>query len=444
MALRDHVLGQLGIPSERVRQQMAFRIWAIRSLATGLVLVLALVATLILLPSGSQTVSAAEILDRAQAAVDRHEGMTGVLHWEADWSQRYPGGDEITRTFEIWFNFDRPGEYRLTQRDADGRVLSQMVRDGEDHMWQLSRAVTDDGRERILVDEIILSPEEMQELGSWYVPSPFLDDLDRLTDVLENVEKVAEIEAAGRRAYVLRGRLFGFGQPVGGNHIEPVTSTVELVVDAETFWVLGRVEQLTGVGQEKGIIAGVVQRTRSFGVLQAWQAPVDAFDFTPPPGSEVRTVHGISGYYAPSLDAIGLDDAAALTSFALVLPSDLPADLESRPHFRRQGTGPADTFGILYLGSPGRQAFLLEYERARPLGRAARMVEMGDEHAWLVPDPIDGHKYSMYILDPQPARGPDGRPWPGSVELQVWGLSLDEGRAMLASLEPHTASGAGD
>jgi hypothetical protein len=47
----------------------------------------------------------------------------------------------------------------------------------------------------------------------------------------------------------------------------------------------------------------------------------------------VRTVEGIAGYYAPTPDAIGLDEAAALTSFNLVLPLELPDDLHPRPSF---------------------------------------------------------------------------------------------------------------
>ncbi|MCP4540436.1 MAG: hypothetical protein GY832_25130, partial [Chloroflexi bacterium] len=73
---------------------------------------------------------------------------------------------------------------------------------------------------------------------------------------------------------------------------------------------------------------------------------------------------------------------------------------------------------------------------ARTLGRAARLVEVGDKQGWLVTDPIDGRKFSLYLVEPQPDIGPDGRPWPQTIELQVWGLTLDEAVMMLASLEP--------
>ncbi len=437
VTMRQTVLERLGVLTERRATRLAWRVWIVRSAGTGLALLLALAAALILFPSKEQAVSAAEIVDRARAAVKEHQGMSGVLHWEAEWSQRFPSGDQITRTFELWFSFEDPGRYRLTQRDPDGRVFSEMVRDGVDHMWQLSRSISDDGHEGIHVDEIILSPEEMQKLGSWYVPSPFLDDLDRLTDVLNSVEKTAEIEVAGRPAYVLRGQLFGFGQPSEGNRIDPVTSTVQLVVDAETYWVLGRTERVPGGEQQTEVVAGVVQRTRRFQVLSPELVPRDTFDFTPPPGAEVRTVEGIGDYYAPASDAIGLEDAARLTSFTLVLPSSLPPDLEARPLFHYQGSGTAGTFGIVYLGQPGRQAYLQEYGQARPLGRAARVVAVGKMQGWLVPDPIDGQQFSLHLVEPQPDLGPDGRPWPASVELQVWGLSLDEAVAMLASLEPY-------
>jgi outer membrane lipoprotein-sorting protein len=439
VSLREGALSQLGIPTRPgiSPPRPSSHKWILRLTAMVSLLVVILLAALILPPGEEQTASAAEIVERAQATAEQHQGMNGVLHWEAEWSQRFPGGDQITRTFEIWFSFDNPGKYHLTQRDPDGRVYNEMVRDGVDHMWHLSRVVSDAGHERLLVDEIVLSPEEMEELASWYIPSPSLDDLDRFTDVLSSVDKVTTIEMAGRQAYVLRGQLFGFGRPTEGNRIDPITSTVQLVVDAETYWVLGRIERVPQTGQQNEIAAGVVQRTRRFEILSLEQIPAGVFDFSPPPGAEVRTVEGIDGYYAPAADAIDLDDAAALTSFTLVLPSDLPDDLQPRPHFRYQGPGRAGTFGIVYLGHPGRQAFLLEYEQAVPLARAARSVPVGDKQGWLVPDPIDGHKFSLYIVEPQPAVGPDGRTWPGGIELQVWGLSLDEATALLASLKPY-------
>ena len=116
----------------------------------------------------------------------------------------------------------------------------------------------------------------------------------------------------------------------------------------------------------------------------------------------------------------------------------LPEDLHPRPFFRFEGAGRADTFGIVYLGEAGRQAFLLEYAQTRLLGRAARAVAVGEKQGWLVTDPIDGHKFSLHLINPKPALGPDGRPWPRGVELQAWGLSLQEAVAMLASLEPYS------
>jgi hypothetical protein len=299
----------------------------------------------------------------------------------------------------------------------------------------------------VQVDEIILSSDEMRELASWYVPSsPLTDDLERFAEVLGSVEKVAEIEVAGRPAYVLRGQLFGFGWPGQGSRIDPVTSTVQLVVDAETYWLLDRAERVPAVGGGGDVAAGFTQRTRRFEILAPEQVPSDAFDFVPPPDAQVRTVEGIADYYAPSPDAIGLEEAAAVTSFTVVLPSDLPDDLKPRPYFRytcpsgqcqAQGPGRAGTFGIVYLGRPGRQAFLLEYEGLQLPGRAARLVAVGQKQGWLVRDSVDGRKFSLYLFEPQPSVGPDGRPWPRSVELQVWGLSLDEAVAMLASLEPY-------
>jgi outer membrane lipoprotein-sorting protein len=446
--LRESVLGQLDVPAPgdvAAGWRRYLSAWTLRLAGMGAVLALALLAILTLLPGDEGAVSAAEIVGRAWASVEGRQGMSGVLHWEAEWSQRFPSGEQIiTRTFEIYFDFDHPGRYRISQRDPSGLVFNEMVRDGADRMWQLSRTVSQDGHERVQVDEIILSSEEMRELASWYVPSPFLDDLDRFAEVLDNVELVREIEVAGRPAYVLRGQLFGFGWPVQGSRIDPVTSTVQLVVDAETYWLLGRAERVPLTGGQGAIAAGLTQRTRRFEILSPEQVPPEAFSLVPPPGAEVRTVEGIAGYYAPASDAIGLDEAAALTSFSLVLPSKLPHDLKARPSFRHtcpsgqcQGPGRAGIFGIVYLGQPGRQAFLLEYEQARLPGRAARLVAVGDQQGWLAPDPIDGRKFSLYLVEPEPDVGPDGRPWPRTVELQVWGLSLDEAVGMLASLEPY-------
>ncbi len=441
--LRDSVLRQLDAPGGALAawRERARSLRLLQLAGTGAVLALALLLALTFLPGDEQTVSAAQIVDRAWDAVEGRQGMGGVLYWEAEWSQRLPFGEQITYTFEIVFDLDHPGRYRITHRDPAGRVYQDMVRDGEDHMWQLSRTVMNDGSERVQVDEIILSPDEMQELASWYVPSPFLDDLNRFTQVLDSVELLGQVDVAGRPAYVLRGQLFGFGWPGQGARIDPVTSTVRLVVDAETYWLLERVEKAPPVGGEGNVTVGFVQRTLRFEILSPEQAPPDAFEFTPPPGAEVRTVQGIAGYYAPADDAIGLDEAAALTSFSLVLPTNPPDDLQPRPSFHYTGTGQAHelagVFGIVYLGRPGRQAFLIEYEQALPLGRAARLVMVGEKQGWLVPDPIDGHKFSLYLIEPQPETGPDGRPWPRSIELQVWGLSLDEAVEMLASLEPY-------
>lgn len=96
------------------------------------------------------------------------------------------------------------------------------------------------------VDEIILTPEEMAELASWHVPSPFCDDLTPFADILPDVELVGETIVAGRRAYSLRGQLFGLGATRPDEIPHPVTSTVTLTVDAETYWLLGREEMMEG------------------------------------------------------------------------------------------------------------------------------------------------------------------------------------------------------
>jgi hypothetical protein len=403
-------------------------------------LALALVGVLILLPSRDDTVSASEVVRRAWSTAERYQGLHGVLHWEAEWSERFPSGDQITRTFEVWFDLDNPGLYRLTDRDPEGQVVREMVRNGQDRMWQVWHADAGPGQEQIVVDEIKLSPREMEELGTWLVPSPFLDDLERLTGVLEHVEKDGVTTAAGRPAYIIQGELFGFGRPAPDGHIDPVTSTIQLLVDQESYWILDRVEHISvGEGDEKRL-AGVVQRTRHFELVPSDAVPHNLFEFKPPTGAQVHVAEGLADYYAPAADAISLEQAAKLTSFVPVLPADLPSDLQPRPFFRYQGPGPAATFGIVYLGRPGRQAFLLELEAARPLPGATRLVNIGEQQGWMMPDRIDGRKFSLFLFEPEPEVGPDGRKRPGGVELQAWGLSMDEAKRMLSSLQPYQAN----
>jgi hypothetical protein len=443
VTLREGVLAGLDPLSAKGAQRLQRLTWVPRLVGLAAVLAVALLAALILLPGGERNVSAAEIANRAWAAVDQHQGLHGVLHWEAEWSERFPSGDQITRTFEIWFDFDDPGRYRLIQRDPQGQIYHEMVRDGVDHMWQAARTTAEGEQDEVQVDQILLEPQEMAELSGWLVPSPSLDDLQRFTGILERVEKRAEIKVAGRPAYVVNGRLYGFGQPTSRGDIQPVTTTVQLVVDAETFWVLGRVERLPAAVEGESL-AGVIQRTRLFEILPPEGVPEGAFSYTPPPDAQVRTVQGLSGYYAAQPDAIGLEEAARLTSFRLLLPTDLPPDLRARPFFRYQGPGPAATFGVLYLGDPGRQAFLIEYEQAGPMTRATRLVQVGSGQGWLAADPIDGRKFSLFLIDPGPALAADGRPWPGGVELQAWGLTVDEAAGMLASLSPFEAPSQGE
>jgi hypothetical protein len=251
-------------------------------------------------------------------------------------------------------------------------------------------------------------------------------------------------EVAGRPAYVLRGQLFGLGRPGEGNHIEPVTSTVQLVVDAKTFWVLGRTERVPRAGQQNEVVAGLVQHTRRFAILSPERVPANTFDFTPPPEAEVRTVQGIGEYFAPTIGIVDLEDIVRLTRFVPVLPSNVPPDLEQRSVFHYQGPNQASAFGIVYWGRPGRQALLRQYENAEILEQAARAVAVGEKQGWLMPDPIYGHKFSLHLVEPGPDTGPRDQRWPGGVELDAWGLSLDEAVMMLASLEPYAGDESGD
>lgn len=85
-ALRESVLGWMG-----KTQPSIWRQWAPRLAGLAVTLATVIVVGLILMGRKSvPTVSAAEIIARAQAAVDEHAGLSGVLHWETSIEQWSP------------------------------------------------------------------------------------------------------------------------------------------------------------------------------------------------------------------------------------------------------------------------------------------------------------------------------------------------------------------
>jgi hypothetical protein len=209
-------------------------------------------------------------------------------------------------------------------------------------------------------------------------------------------------------------------------------------VDAETYWVLGRTERVPSVSLGGEVITGIAQRTTRFAILSPERVPANTFDFTPPADAEVRTIKGINDFFVSSASSVELAVLSELTHFAPALPSDMPLDLKQGAAVHYQQPGQGGAFGIFYWGAPGRRAQLREYEQAEILDEAARAVAVGEKQGWLVADPIYGRKFSLHLADPGPGTASPGQSWPGAVELDAWGLSLDEAVTMLTSLEPYT------
>ena len=446
-ALRESVLGWVG-----KTQPSLWRQWAPRLAGLAITLATLIVVGLILMGRKSvPTVSAAEIIARAQAAVDEHAGLSGVLHWETSIEQWSPT-QRVHYETEIWFDFDDPGRYRLNHgwraNIVGARLSWQMVRDGIDHVWvYMEQNYWEDTP---YVEEVVLSAEEMQELALWHVPSPFREDLTRFAEMLPDVELVGETTTAGRKAHLLRGH--GVAFEAGSDEVPPrlVTSTVTLTVDAETFWLLGLEELVEGEARPR-----IVYRTEQFEILSQEQVAESAFMFTPPPDVQVRRLYGIeSWYYEPHLPTITLKEAVEAAPFVFMLPTALPQDLEPLPFVLVQesltDTPPMETYELVYQRGPGRVVRLFQSAMPEGPGLAARPIEVGDRQGWLVSDLIDSRQFTIYLPDWEIARRYDTlRKWqaaldsgvklrPGGVSLKVWGFSAEEAIAVLESLEPYT------
>ncbi len=442
VALRDSVLSRVA----KTRPSF-WRGWVPRLAGLAAVLAVVIVASLTLLGRESvPTVSAAEIIARAQAAMDEHVGLSDVLHWKSSLEQWRSGADEMFYEMEIWFDFDDPGRYRL-RFECVGEFLIEEVRDGVDHSWKyLHNPPGQKGTS--YVDEIILSPEEMRQQASWYVPSPFRGDLTHFADILPDVEMIGETTMAGRQVYLLRGPLSVLGGIDRDGIARSIVSTVTLFVDAETYWLLGREEVVEGEDRPR-----FIYRTERFELLPQDRVPDDTFTFTPPEGVKVRRLEGIDDFYRePRLPSLTLEEAADATPFTLLVPAALPDDLEPLPYVLLQEGPPDERFSydefiLIYRGRPGRLMTLSEYMLPREPELAARLVEVGGRQGWLESNLIDSRRFVLYLPDWDVAEHyteqgipeePGDRLPPGGVVLQAWGLSVDEAIAVLESLEPYT------
>lgn len=420
--------------------------WLPRPARVAAVLVLALALILgvsLLSRNGAPPIPAAELIARAQAAMDEHAGLSGVLHWQTSLEQWGPWSDEVLGYgFEIWFDFDDPRRYRL-RHEFEGVLVGDMVRDGIDHLWTYSdRAPFYEGESGPYVEEIVLSPDEMQELAAWHVPAAARDDLARFADMLPDVQVVGESEMAGRTVYLLQGKLLTLGTRFNRDGSpRPTETTVTLVVDAETYWLLGREERVEGEDQPR-----IVYRTQRFELLSPNQVPKDAFSFSPPADVPVRHLEGIDSIYrAPSLPSMPLEEAVAAAPFVLLLPGEFPDDLEALPYVlveegRPDGPVAEQDFFIIYQGEPGRQMLLAESLLPKGSGLSARLVEIGDRQGWLQSDLIDARQFTIHLPNwemTEQGIAPSDKPPPGYIMLHAWGLSVDEAVAVLESLVPY-------
>lgn len=431
------------------------RVAAVLALALALILGLALLNR-----DGAPSIPAAELVARAQAAMDEHAGLSGVLHWKMRLEQGGAWSEDVHYyDYEIWFDFDDPARYRLRQEYED-ELFSEMVRDGVDHLWKYVDQPPRPGKDYPLlegsvypyVEEIVLSRKEMRELATWHVPAPGREDLARFADMLPDVRVVGETTMAGRRVYLLQGKLFTLRRrfnPEEGP--SPIEVTVVLAVDAETYWLLGREETIEGEKEPY-----LVYRTTSFELLAQDQVPDDDFAYTPPPGVEVRRLEGIDAFYHQLREpALPLPEAVEAAAFVVQVPTNVPQGLEALPlvqlEERHLSEQVADQeLRMIYLGEGGRQMLLVE--SLLPAGPAwsARLIEVGERQGWLQSDLISAHQFTILLPNWEVSQSYSSlQAWrvfmadggeklpPGSVMLHAWGLSVDEAVAVLESLVPY-------
>ncbi len=437
VALREGVLGRANAPRPTFR-----RGWTLR--LAGLAAALAIVIAASSILWGRESVSpasAAEIIAHAQAAMDAH-GMDGVLHWETLVEQWSPWSEIFYYEREIWFDFDDPGRYHsrsAVRGQSHGHMASFLtVCDGVARMWIYGDYVGEES-----VDEVIFSSDEMRERALVYkVPFPFRNDLASFADILPDVELAGETTVAGRRAYLLKGQLFTYEQNSMRETPRPITSTVTLIVDAETYWVLGQEEMVEG--EER---ARTIYRTLRFELLPQGQVSQDTFTFTPPEGVQIRRLEGMDAFYdQPRVPSLTLEEAAAATPFVFLIPTTVPDDLELLPRVLMHQTDPDRErpeiqYQLTYRGKGTWGMTISEFTWPRAPAGAARLVDVGGRQGWLEWDLFDS-SFAIYLPDwdmtvlriPQ---DPDDRRPPGLVVLRAEGLTVEEAIAVLESLEPY-------
>lgn len=441
VSLRENIL-------QHAAPRSVWRQWWPRLAGIAAVLVFVLFANL-LLPQ-RQNVSAADLITYAQAAQDEYAGLSGVLHWRVSLEEWVPGWESpALRTLEIWFDFDDPARYSIHDTLEDYFQVG-MVRNGIDRMWQSYNSY-EPGKEEATVDEIMLSGEEMQSLASWYVPSPFRNDLESFEDMVPAIKRVGKTTVAGRSAYLLRGKLDTMNR---ASPKDIVKSTVTLSVDAETYWLLSYEEKVKGETYPRTVF-----RTELFEVLPHHQVPDEAFTFTPADGSDLRVLQGIDNFYQmPRNPTLPLEQAIATVPFALMLPTSIPDTLQREAYVivEQDGASPApwyDDYVFVYRGAQGQQMLLLESMVPTGLSMITRPVEIGERQGWLSSDFLYAQVCTLHLFDWDLAEryggntglqnyvnnlpeDPSARPEPGYVMLQTWGLTLDEAKAVMASLAP--------
>lgn len=421
-ALREAVLNKAQHPPSLRRRLSRLAIIAA-------VMTVAITVSLSLLWARSvPAVSAAEILTRAQDAMDRRADLHDVLHWETTLEQWFPGMEEsYIYEMEIWLDFDDPGRYHVYHK-LEGEFDWGEVRNGVDRFWKYSNYPN------AYADEFILSPEEMRLMTEKSVPTPFRDELDRFADILPDVKVVGESTMAGRRVYLLRGEL-----PAGGiahdGQPHTVNAVVTLFVDAETYWLLGREEFVQGEERPR-----MQYQTVRFDLLPPDQVTDTVFTLTSPEGVDVRQINGLDSEYRNlTVPYISLEEAADAAPFVILLPTTLPAGLEMQPVAAIEPHGSTSVrFTQLYSNVNYGWMFLEEYEWLSYTGLAGKPVDIDGKQGWVQHDLIYADAFTIVLVQQNQEETTKDKPLPRTVALTVRGYSLDEAIAVLESLEPYS------
>lgn len=391
-----------------------------------------------------QQVSAESIISEAQLAMNVRSEFDGVLHWVMSIEQRSPYKEVWGKTqLEVWFDFSNPARHRIVQRRSpDDRrnreFVYETVENGVDRMW---RYTYDEDLYDPKTTEISLSPNEVDKRAETRVlQAPFMDDLARFAEVLPEIKVVGIERIARRKAFVLQADLFGAGVPNAQGLLTPVTSTVKLWIDTETYWLLGREET---VGHES--TPRVQYITKVFEMLPRHSVSPDTFVFTPPDGSTViyheglRSVHEVN--QPPSLAWSEVDQLP----FTLYVPQHLPSGMalpsalmyDDNRYFGNQ----SDTCVWMALhDTNNRKMILTQMQQLHLPMLSARLVQIGEQQGWVTTELLTPHILTIWLLNwrYEGKAQPNALPEPGTIHLQTADYTLDEAIAILESLIPYT------